>query len=176
MRNVLSSKDYRRLFPGQHYPKRTEAAASELVARGLKATASTLDYLVSKGVVQCPNGEGRNRQWQPWHIMQAAKYLEEHDAFTPEGWRWVIEDVDPAQDIEAFREASRHAPHLPYDPGYFIRTVKPGGPVYQHDPLAAPGSKPEREFAKVHYEPVSLDQVAEWRDALADAKEQGVLV
>jgi len=85
MRHVMSGSDYRKLFPGQSYPKRTAAAAAELVARGLKANVATLDYLVNKGVVQRPRGEGRNRQWQPWHILHAIHYLAEQNAFTPEG-------------------------------------------------------------------------------------------
>jgi hypothetical protein len=48
----MSANDYNKLFPGQSYPKRTAAAAAELVARGLKANVATLDYLVNKGVVQ----------------------------------------------------------------------------------------------------------------------------
>jgi len=46
MRHVLSRNDYETLFRAQSYPKRTTAAAGELVTRGLKASVVTLDYLV----------------------------------------------------------------------------------------------------------------------------------
>jgi hypothetical protein len=171
----MSANDYNKLFPGHSYPKRTAAAAAELVARGLKANVATLDYLVNKGVVQEPHGEKRHREWQRWHILQAAQYLADQDAFTPEGWRWVIDDVDPAQDVRAFRAACEKAPHLLPDPGYFVRTVRPAGPRYANQPCDPPGLAPQRAYAVVSYEPISLDELAEWRDALDEARAEGVM-
>ncbi|MBI1338073.1 MAG: hypothetical protein GC164_14090 [Phycisphaera sp.] len=175
MRNVMSMADYRKLFPHQvSYPKRTSQAATELVTRGLKASVATLDYLVNKGEVRMPRGDKRTRHWYPWHIMEAARYLEKHEAFTPEGWRCVMEDVDLAQDIRAFRAACAQAPHLPPDRGYFVRTVTPSGPCYRNGEYDVPGMAARRVYATVSYRPISVEQLAEWGEMLDAAKSQGV--
>jgi len=82
----------------------------------------------------------------------------------------VIDDVDPAQDVRAFRAACEKAPHLPPDPGYFVRTVRPAGPRYVNQPCDPPGLAPQRACAVVSYEPISLDELAEWRNALDDRR------
>ncbi len=82
MRHVLNRNDYEDLYGPQAYPKGTSAAASELVTRGLKANASTLDYLASKGVVAVPQTDGGRRLWERRHIDQelfAKKHTELRD-------------------------------------------------------------------------------------------------
>jgi len=83
--------------------------------------------------------------------------------------------VDPGQDVRAFRAACEQAPHLPHEPGYFVRTVRPAGPRYANRPEDVPGMAPQRAYAVVSYEPIGLDELAEWRDALDDARSEGVL-
>src|SRR5690606_28079149 len=68
MRHVLNRSDFEDLYGPQSYPKRTRAAAAELVTRGLKANAGTLDHLASKGVVAVPRNDAGRRLWERRHI------------------------------------------------------------------------------------------------------------
>lgn len=161
MRHVLSRSEFEELFGPQSYPKRTAAAASELVSRGLKANATTLDYLAKTGVVAVPQSDGGRRLWERRHIEQAAAHLDEIESFTPGTWRHVIEDTSPAQDMRAFREACGNTPDLPPDPTYFVRTVTPGVPGLGI-------------YAMVHYRPMSRLELAEWHQAIEQVRGQAV--
>jgi len=161
MRHVLSRHDYEELYGPDEYPKRTAAAASELVTRGLKANVNTLDHLASKGVVAVPQNDAGRRLWERRHIDQAAKHLDEIESFTPRTWLHVLEDTHPGQDLRAFREACRNAPDLPPDPTYFVRTVTPGVPGLGI-------------YATVHYRPMSKLELAEWHRLIEQARGQAV--
>jgi len=161
MRHVLSRHDYEELFSRQSYPKRTTAAAAELVTRGLKAGPATLDYLVSKGVVTVPQSDGGRRLWELRHIDEAAEHLDEIESFTPRTWQHVLEDTHPGQDIRAFREACRNTPDLPPDQNYFVRTVTPGVPGLN-------------VYAMVHYRPMSKLELAEWHRLIEQARGRAV--
>ncbi len=161
MSSVLTRSDYEELFAGQSYPKRTAAAKAELVTRGLRATVAALDYLVAKGDVAVPQTESGRRLWDRRHIDQAVECLADVEAFTPGAWRHLVEDTDPGQDIRAFREACHMAPHLPPDPGYFVRTVMPGVPGLD---IAA----------TVHYRAMTADELAAWHGLIERARGQEV--
>lgn len=161
MRHVLNRSDFEDLYGPQSYPKRTRAAAAELVTRGLKASAGTLDHLASKGIVAVPQNDAGRRLWERRHIDQAAKHLDEIESFTPRTWQHVLEDTHPAQDLRAFREACRHTPDLPPDPTYFVRIVTPGVPGLGI-------------YAMVHYRPMSPLELAEWHRLIERAEGRAV--
>ena len=162
MRNVLSRSDYEDLFRGQSYPVRTLGAKCELVTRGLQATAAALDYLVAKGDVVVPRTESGRRMWDRQHIDRAAECLADAEIFTPSAWQHLVEDTDPAQDIRAFREACRKAPHLPPDPAYFVRTVMPGVPGLGI-------------YATVQYRAMTADELAAWHGLIERARGREVM-
>lgn len=154
----MNRSDYEELFGPDKYPKPTAAAACELVTRGLKANVGTLDYLVRKGVVAVPQGDGGKRLWARRHIDQAAQYLDEIEAYTPGTWQHVLEYTNPAQDIRAFREACSNSPHVPPNHNCFIRIVTPGLPGLDH-------------YATVHYRSASA---LDWLRQLKRQREEVV--
>jgi hypothetical protein len=56
------------------YPKSTSQAVLELRARGLDASAAVLGYLIKKGVIPNPEGEGRSRQWKTGGRMTGPQF------------------------------------------------------------------------------------------------------
>jgi hypothetical protein len=175
MRYALSRADYEELFVlpsggaagaaqeakdaalGREYPKSTEAAANELRTRGLDARAHIIDYLIKKGVVRGPKGEGRNRKWAPEDIDAVAEYMDTEGMYVPGTVARMFYDIDPGQDIRAEREAFRKNPDLPMDSSYFIMTIKPGA--------AGLGLR-----ATVSYRRMTAKEEAEWQARMAEAK------
>jgi len=86
------------------YPKNTEQAATELRTRGYDARPQSLDYLIRKGEV-APDREGRNYEWQPEDVDQAADSLAAEEAFTSRTWCNIELGISAAQRIRALREA-----------------------------------------------------------------------
>jgi hypothetical protein len=150
-------EEVRREIVAGEYPKNTAMAAAELVARGLKADAPALDYLIKKGAIHGPEGEGRNRKWTPANIDEAARYLYEIESFTPSTTARMVYNIDAAQDVCAQQEAFAKAPDVPPDPSYFVMTVKPG----------APGADLP---ATVSYRRMTNKEEAEWQARVAEAK------
>lgn len=134
MRHVMSASDYCKLFPGQSYPKRTAAAAAELVARGLKANVATLDYLVNKGVVQEPHGENGARRFLRPHgkLLDVAGA---HDALPA-----LPLDGPAAREQRATGTAdvSPLAPLLAPRSAHEGHSEAPADPISQDDPIDRP--------------------------------------
>lgn len=120
------------------YPKPTGAAVTELRSRGYDARVPQLDYLVRRGTIPHPGGEGRNRLWSAESIDAAADYFEREQIYTPGTMARYFKNIDPAQDIEAMQEAERASP----DVSDFVMTIIPG----------RPGAS---EYSRVEYRPMT---------------------
>jgi len=141
----------------REYPRSTVAAANELRTRGLDARAHILDYLIKKGEIRGPEGEGRNRKWMPADIDEAAEYMDARGMYVPGTVARMFYDIDPGQDLRARREAFRKNPDLPMDASRFVMTIKPG----------APGVGVR---ATVSYRRMTAKEEAEWQARVAEAK------
>lgn len=139
------------------YPTSTEGASSELRTRGLDARPAVLEYLIKKGVIPVPRGEGRNRQWSAADIDRVADYMDREGMFTPGGITCMYLNIDPGQDIRARRKAFRENPHIVPDSSLFVMELMPG----------APGAG---IYATVSYRPMTRDEQAEWNRKVKAAK------
>lgn len=141
----------------KEYPKSTPQAAAELRSRGLDADPAALDYLIKKGAIPAPGGEGRNREWSPEHIDAAAEYLDGQGKYVPGAVARMFFNIDPADDIRAQQEVFAANPDLPPDPSYFVMEVLPGA--------AGVGV-----YAKVRYRRMTKAEEADWRKRIEAAK------
>jgi len=86
------------------YPKSTEQVVAELRSRGYDVRDPAIDYLIRKETVNPPR-DGRNYQWGPDHIDQAAEALEEQECYLPKTWCNIELGISAAQRIRALRIA-----------------------------------------------------------------------
>jgi hypothetical protein len=141
----------------KEYPKSTPKAAMELRSRGLDADPASLDYLIKRGMIPAPGGEGRNREWLPKHVDAAAAYLDEQQRYVPGTVARMFFNIDPADDVRAQQEAFAANPDLPPDPSYFVMEILPG----------APGVG---VYSKVRYRRMAKAEEADWRKRIEAAK------
>ncbi len=107
MRATLNRDEYEELIcrgEPDEFPKNAEQVVSELKSRGYDAGIPTLDYLIRKGTV-APSRTGRNYEWKPKHVEQAAAALEEQKTFQPRTWSNLDLGISAAQRIRALRIA-----------------------------------------------------------------------
>lgn len=86
------------------YPKSTALAAAELRSRGFDAPVPTLNYLIKQGIV-APKRDGRNYDWTPDDIDQAAAYFDEKSAYSAFGHTNRTLGIDAEQYLRALRLA-----------------------------------------------------------------------
>lgn len=133
----------------KEYPKSTAQAALELRARGLDATPAVLGYLIDKGAIPAPGGEGRSRKWSKGDIDRAARYMDAEQMYLPVTVARMFYNIDPAQDIRALRQALRENPEIT-SPSMLVMEVLPG----------APGVG---VYATVTYRAMTKEEQAAWR-------------
>jgi hypothetical protein len=86
------------------YPKSTQDVVSELRCRGYDASVPVLNYLIRQEKVT-PSREGRNYEWEPEHVEQVARYLEDQEAYTPAAVCNAVLGIDFEQYHRALRDA-----------------------------------------------------------------------
>lgn len=153
MRLEDASPEEQRRWVDAEYPKSTQAAVVELRGRGLDASAPTLEYLIRKGEIPTPKGEGRSRKWSRRDIDRAAAFMEAEQMFTPGTVARMVYNIDPAQDIRARNEAFAKNPHLPQYISHFVMEIKPG-------------EKRLGIYATVSYRPMSRNEDAVWKQRI----------
>lgn len=144
-----ASADQQRQWLDEAYPKSTLQAASELRARGLDASAAVLGYLIDKGTIPAPGGEGRSRKWDKADIDRVARYMDAEQMYVPGTAARVFYNIDPAQDIRAQRKALRENPEIT-SPAMLVMEILPG----------APGAG---VHATVTYRAMTKEEQAAWR-------------
>ena len=149
--------DQQRKWLEEQYPKSTAQAVQELPTRGLDATAPVLDYLMKKGEIPTPGGEGRSRKWSKTDIDRAARFMDAEEMYVPGTVARMFYNIDPAQDVRALRMAFRENPAIPPDPSHFVMEIKPG----------APGVG---VYATVSYRAMTKEEQAAWRRVVAAAR------
>jgi len=150
------AEDQRKWLDGE-YPKSTEQGVLELRARGLDATGAVIEYLIRKGEIKPPGGEGRNRKWSRADIDRLADYLDERQVYVPGTAARAFYNIDPAQDMRALRKAFRDNPEIPPNPDLLVMEIKPGA--------AGLGIR-----ATVSYRAMTRDEQAEWRRKVSAAQ------
>lgn len=138
------------------YPKSTAQAALELRARGLDATVPVLVYLMKKGVIPAPGGDGRSLKWGRANIDRAAAYMDAEQMYVPGTVARMFHNIDPAQDLRAQREALRKHPEIT-SVDMLVMEIKPGA--------AGVGV-----YATVTYRAMTKEEQAEWRRKVNAAK------
>lgn len=156
-RKHLSEQELAELVDGQ-YPKSTEGAALELRERGIDANPSVLDYLIKKGHIKEPKGDGgRSRRWSKVDIDRAFDYLDEQQAYVPGTVARKFLGIDAAQDLKAQMEALQKHPELGPDMSRFVMEIMPHALG-----VGVP--------SMVRYRPMTAKEEADLRDRLAQAR------
>ncbi len=171
MRYAMERKDYEELFlmvsqeangveglrhPRSEYPKSTAQAVQELRTRGLDASAATLDYLIERGRLPAPAMENGRRRWTAADIDRAAEYMDAEGQYMPQTLARMALNIDPTQDVRAFRQALSEHPEIP-GPQLLVLEVLPGAPNV--------GVR-----AMVRYRPMTERERAEWKQKLVAAR------
>ncbi|MEN6385896.1 MAG: hypothetical protein ABFD79_11970 [Phycisphaerales bacterium] len=151
-------KEIKKKILDDAYPRNTDAAVSELRSRGLNVDAAMLDYLIRKEEIKGPaSGSGRNRQWYPENVDEAAEYLDGQASYNPGTMMRYFLNINPAQDIRAQRKALQENPQLGGNTSLLVMTVMPGAPGVGI-------------YATVSYRAMNAKEQAEWNKSLELAK------
>ena len=123
------------------YPKTTLGASRELHVRGLDTTVPALEYLIRRKLVR-PLRTGRNYQWEPEHIDQAAEYFDQHRNWAATTHFCRVANLEFGQVVSAYRVAAARD-NIPLSTNFdlqYLTTVI--------EPTAEPGG-----FARVQFYP-----------------------